>query len=520
MDENIAIDNILGPSNTTENNILFGAEAPPQTYYFLVESCFRVILKGTYGMSSRTETYNLLNWPHTAVIPSISTFGSAPITALGYNAIMSALNQTLATQIIDVSYSGRVSVSTSDASISVCGVTVPTNETTGKTYFSHTTAKINEFRCNTHLNNSSVTLHIATAVRRLNSETQTVPTNIRTMLASSATTVYFSEKPLLVSVVDSENSNYLLQGATITVANHSGLSSNVFFTGNKGYIRAYTSGNTGNSFNITVSRDGYRTISSTISIPSFNVNRISFNKINMTKTNYVVPNSNQLICSLLKRSPYNASGNACFSSSKYLTNFSLSAVTGSITTQTTFTGHQVLRYIDAKSFIPSLEAITDESFFGKEQYYTYNIPSLKTNNNWGSKVLVYTFSGLNSNSSYRIEMPETKTYVDSNLTGGLMACFYEFRCNGNTGPGLVNIIYDNFIITSQTQTFRNIIEIPFNFTALAPNQTYSVDMYFYIDALNNIQASGNISASALSGTYSIWKTNGNNNNVSPGGDVN
>ena len=484
-----------------------------RTYYFFIDSGIRIRFFGKYLPS---ETYSLNSWPHTAVVANVATIGGTmPFTTLGKTAISSALNTTSSSNYIDVWYTGRTSITTTASSVVVCGVTIPVTAATATPYAIKSTGTINQLNCNTHLSKSAITINTVTCVRRTTDATHgsSVKNNI---ISSGRTDIVFTEKPFCVTVTDAENTQYLLQGARVEIPSYYGLIPGRFYTGNLGYVRAYSSAFTASAYTCTVSRPGYTTQTRVIPFQGSNTTstKTGSTLFKMAKSDYVVPNITKVVSNILKDSSFD-NNEQCYSSSQLLnSSYHFSAVTGSVTAQTVFTGNQVLRYVDIKSILPSKQVLTDEYVFGKEGIITYTT-TLKTTNGWHSPTKIYTISGLNTNNTYRVQLPNTRVMVASGLTGGLVACFYEFRLNASTGSGHVKRVYDEMIITATSSTFTN-ATCTLGFVAQQnPNTTYSVDMYFYIDTIDSASLGGNVAASAIAGTYRIYVHTGNGGGVTP-----
>ena len=531
--ENIILeDNLIEPESGNTENVVLGADigtvgetkptsgvtegdikAPTgsqRTYHFFIDSGIRIMFHGTYTQS---QTYALNRWPHTAVVANAATIGGTmPFTALGKTAISSALNTTSNSNYIDVWYTGRTSITTTASSVVVCGVTIPVNAATATRYTIKSTGTINELNCNTHLSKSAITINTVTCVRRTSGTTH--GGSVKNYVISAGTTdIVFNEKPFCVTVTDAENTQYLLQGAKVEIQNYYSLSPGKFYTGNLGYIRAYSSAFTASAYTCTVSRAGYTTQTRVIPfVGKSTTSRTGSTLFRLEKSDYIVPNMTKVVSNILKDSSFDIN-NQCYSSSQLLnSSFHFSAVTGSVTAQTVFTGNQVLRYVDIKSILPSKQVLTDEYIFGKEGVITY-ATTLKTTNGWYSPTKIYTISGLNTNNSYRVQLPNTKVMVASNLTDSEIACYYEFRLNGSTGSGHVKRVYDEMIVTATPLTFTN-AACTLGFGApLAQNTTYSVDMYFYMDSIGSASLGGSLAASALAGTYKIYVHTGNGGTI-------
>lgn len=523
--ENISLENnLIEPESGKTEDIIFGSDSSSEgggkaptgtqsTYHFFIDSGIRIKFHGTYTQS---QTYALNSWPHTAVVANAATIGGTmPFTALGKTAISSALNTTSNSNYIDVWYTGRTSITTTASSVVVCGVTIPVNAATATRYTIKSTGTINELNCNTHLSKSAITINTVTCVRRTTGTTH--GSSVKNYVISAGTTdIVFNEKPFCVTVTDAENTQYLLQGAKVEIQNYYSLSPGKFYTGNLGYIRAYSSAFTASAYTCTVSRAGYTTQTRVIPfVGKSTTSRTGSTLFRLEKSDYVVPNITKIVSNILIDSSSSVLNDQCYSSSQLLNSSShFSAVTGSVTAQTVFTGNQVLRYVDIKSILPSKQVLTDEYVFGKEGVITYTT-TLKTTNGWYSPTKIYTISGLNTNNSYRVQLPNTKVMVASTLTGGGIACYYEFRLNGSTGSGYVKKVYDEMIITATPLTFTN-AACTLGFGVQQPqNATYSVDMYFYIDSIDSASLGGNVAASALAGTYKIYVHTGNGGVVTP-----
>lgn len=528
--ENITLeDNLIDTESGNTENIVLGAgigtggetkpisggtegdiKAPTgsqRTYHFFIDSGIRIIFSGTYTQS---QYYALNRWPHTAVVANEATIGGTmPFTALRITAISSALNTTSSSNYIDVWYTGRTSITTTASSVVVCGVTIPVTAATATRYTIKSTGTINELNCNTHLSKSAITINTVTCVRRTSGTTH--GGSVKNYVISAGTTnIVFSEKPFCVTVTDAENTQYLLQGAKVEIPNYYSNIAGKFYTGNLGYIRAYSSAFTASAYTCTVSRAGYTTQTRVIPfVGKSTTSRTGSTLFRLEKNDYVVPNMKNAVSNILKDSSFEVNNEQCYSSSQLLNSSShFSAVTGSVTAQTVFTGNQVLRYVDIKSILPSKQVLTDEYIFGKEGVITY-ATTLKTTNGWYSPKKIYTISGLNTNNSYRVQLPNTKVMVASNLTDGEIACYYEFRLNGSTGSGYVKRVYDEMIITATPLTFTNAACTLGFGVQQAQGATYSVDMYFYIDSIGSASLGGNVAASALAGTYKIYVHTGN-----------
>ena len=502
-----------GETKTTSGGTEGDIKAPTGTqgtYHFFIDSGIRIKFFGTYTQS---QNYPLSSWPHTAVVANVETIGGTmPFTTLGLTAISSALNTTSSSNYIDVWYTGRTSITTTASSVVVCGVTIPVTAATATPYAIKSTGTINQLNCNTHLSKSAITINTVTCVRRTSGATdgRSIKSSI---ITSGSTDIVFNEKHFCVTVTDEANQQYLLQGAKVEIPLYYGDIPGKFYTGNLGYIRVYSSAFTASAYTCTVSRAGYTT--QTRVIPFIGNNRISditgSTLFKMAKSDYLVPNITRVVSNILKDSSFAMNDGKCYSSSQLLNStFHFSAVTGSVTAQTVFTGNQVLRYVDIKSILPSKQVLTDEYLFGKEEVITYTT-TLKTTNGWYSPTKIYTISGLNNNNSYRVQLPDTKVMVDSGLTGGMVACFYEFRLNASTGSGYVKKVYDEMIITATSLTFTNATST-LGFSVQqnqSPNTTYSVDMYFYINGIDSASLGGNVAASAIAGTYKIYVNTGN-----------
>lgn len=493
-------------SGVTEGDIK--APTGSQTYHFFIDSGIRIRFYGSY---TPTQTYLLNNWPHTAVVANVATIGGTmPFTALGKTAISSALNTTSSSNYIDVWYTGRTSITTTASSVVVCGVTIPVTAATATPYAIKSTGTINQLNCNTHLSKSAITINTVTCVRRTTGATHgsSVKTSI---IASGRTDIVFNEKPFCVTVTDEASPQYLLQGAKVEIPSYYGIIPGKFYTGNLGYIRVYSSGFTASAYTCTVSRAGYTTQTRVIPFQGRTTTETKTGStlFKLAKSDYVVPNITKVVSNILRDSSSYVLNDQCYSSSQLLNSSShFSAVTGSVTAQTVFTGNQVLRYVDIKSILPSKQVLTDEYLFGKEGVITYTT-TLKTTNGWYSPTKIYTISGLNNNNSYRVQLPNTKVMVASGLTGGIVACFYEFRLNASTGSGYVKRVYDEMIITATSLTFTNATSTLGFSVQQNPNTTYSVDMYFYIDTIDSASLGGNVAASAIAGTYKIYVNTGN-----------
>lgn len=533
--ENITLEDSLidTESGNTENIILgagigTGGETKPisggtegdikaptgsqRTYYFFIDSGIRIRFYGTYTQS---QNYQLNSWPHTAVVANAATIGGTmAFTALGKTAISSALNTTSSSNYIDVWYTGRTSITTTASSVVVCGVTIPVTAATATRYTIKSTGTINQLNCNTHLSKSAITINTVTCVRRTTSATHgsSVKNNI---ITSGATNIVFNEKPFCVTVTDEASPQYLLQGARVVIPQYYGSLAGKFYTGNLGYIRVYSSAFTASAYTCTVSRAGYTTQTRVIPFQgSTTTSKTGSTLFRLAKSDYEVPNITKVVSNILRDSSF-VSSEQCYSSSQLLNSSShFSAVTGSVTSQTVFTGNQVLRYVDVKSILPSKQVLTDEYLFGKEGVITYTT-TLKTTNGWYSPTKIYTISGLNTNNSYRVQLPNTKVMVASTLTGGGVACYYEFRLNASTGSGYVKRVYDEMIITATSLTFTNATSTLGFAVQQNPNTTYSVDMYFYIDSINPASLTGNVAASAIAGTYKIYVHTGNGGGLTP-----
>ena len=410
-------------------------------YYFRYFVGFRVQLKGTYSISSGM-TYELKNFPFSAGLQMSTGNVTFPFYYLGYNWLKTHLvsSTTRGDEYITIYKSGMTTFKgTSTKNAYICGVTIATTASTGHPHGKSLSGRLKYIVSKTHAARTYVPISAFCLVVRTTSST---PTNASNGFGfgishSGSSTAYIYEKPISILVTDNRNSTYRLGNARIDITSNSGgLMGNIFYTGNYGYIRLFTSGTTAASFNVNVSRCGYTSVARSISYHSTSSDPM--NSISQADTiiqlgidNYWVPNSRTLLHGIKAYGTVSDGSIQCRTASQLLNNLNMSAVTGSIGTQTIFTGNTLLRFHDVKSLKNDSRYHIDDYLDGKGNIYYYNpgvITRTGLNNYTTITTVTYTCT------SFKMEVP---SIAISSATANIGKFKIVFRMMANNNANAI-----------------------------------------------------------------------------------
>lgn len=493
-------------------------------YYFRYFVGFRVHLKGTYSISSGMS-YLLANFPFSAGIQMSTGNVTFPFYYLGYNWIKTQLvsSTTPGSPYITVYKSGMTTFKgTSTKNAYICGVTIATTASTEHPHGKSLSGRLKYIVSKTHAARTYVPISAFCLVVRTTSSTPTVNSNGLGwgISHSGSSTAYIYEKPVSIFVTDNRNSSYRLGGARIDITSNSGgLIGNRFSTGNYGYIRLFTSGTTATSFNVNVSRSGYSSVARSISYHSTSsdpMNSISQADTNISLgiDNYWVPNSRILLQGIKAYGTLGDGSIQCRTSSQLLNNLNYSAVTGSIGTQTIFTGNTLLRFHDVKSLKNDRNYYHDDYLDGKGDIYYYN-PGVKTttglNNYTTITTVTYTCT------SFKMEVP---SIAISSTTANIGKYQIIFRMRGNNNANGYDYHYELPAEVQYPVIDKQLVSFDPKEWAAGVSIT-AIQLSFAIVAIDGESPNSSITAKTISNSYRIeCHTNqGAISGSTPGGDV-
>lgn len=494
-------------------------------YYFRYFVGFRVQLKGTYSISSGL-TYRLTNFPFSAGLQMSTGNVTFPFYYLGYNWLKTNLvsSTTLGNEYITIYKSGMTTFrGTSGKNAYICGVTIATTASTGHPHGISLSGRLKYIVSKTHAARTYVPISAFCLVVRTTSSTPTTGSNgLGYGFSHSGTSsAYIYEKPISILVKDNRSSTYRLGGACIDITSNSGgLITNRFYTGNYGYIRLFTSGTTAASFNINVSRCGYTSVARSISYHSTSSDPM--NSISQADTiiqlgidNYWVPNSQTLLQHIKAYGVASEGSIQCRTASQLLNDLNLSAVTGSIGTQTIFTGNTLLRFHDVKSLKNDSRYHIDDYLDGKGDIYYYN-PGVKTRTGLNSYTTITTVTY--TCTSFKMEVPSIAiSSTTANI--GKFQIVFKMMANNNANaicyhrefPSEVQYpVIDKQLVSFMSSNF-------FEGTSIT-----AIQLSFAIEAISGESPNSSITAKTISNSYRIechtsqWPSSGG---TTPGGDV-
>lgn len=494
-------------------------------YYFRYFVGFRVQLKGTYSISSGL-TYRLTNFPFSAGLQMSTGNVTFPFYYLGYNWLKTNLvsSTTLGNEYITIYKSGMTTFKgTSSKNAYICGVTIATTASTGHPHGKSLSGRLKYIVSKTHAARTYVPISAFCLVVRTTSST---PTNSSNVLEygfshSGTSSAYIYEKPISIIVTDNRNASYRLGCARIDITTNSGgLMGNRFYTGNYGYIRVFTSGTTATSCNVNISRSGYSSVARTISFHSSSsepINSVSQADITvgLPLDNYWVPNSRMLLQGIKAYGSITEGPIQCKTASQLLNDLNYSAVTGSIGTQTIFTGNTLLKFHDVKSLKNDRNYHHDDFLDGKGNISYYN-PGVKTTTGLSHYTTITTITY--TCTSIKIEVP---TVAISSTTANIGKFQIIFRMQANNS---VNSYSYYYALPAEVQyPVINRQLVSFEPSMLAWNQTITtLQLSFAIVAINGESPNNSITAKTISNSYRIecYTSQGSNSGgTTPGGDV-
>lgn len=366
----------------------YGTGTVPTYYRYYVG--FRINLRGTYSVLS-SMVYTLENYTFNSRLQASNGNVSKPLCLMGFTYIQNKLATATTNGYgeFDIMKSGVTTFygnTGSNLNACICGVTIPINAPTGKVYAEVASGRLKYVSSTKHASKTYIPISCFTMVQRVTSST--VGGNNQYwdigVAKSGRTRVNLYEKPVIVIVNDNANTNYLLQGAEVKVTSNSGgLATNVFSTGSYGYVRTFTSGNTATGFTVQVTRSGYTVATQTFTYHTTSANPVNHinqaaHRVSLSKSYWEAPNLSRLKMGLLNV-PFNTVAEKQFQchTPSQLYSINLSAVTGNIKTQTTYTGNSLGRFVDIKSFKNSPVYDTDDYIAGKESIFYYK-PGVKS----------------------------------------------------------------------------------------------------------------------------------------------
>lgn len=497
------------------------------SYYFRYYVGFRVHLKGTYSISSGMA-YGLTNFPLSAGLQTSIGNVTFPFYYLGYNWIKTQLvtSTTPNNPFITVYKSGMTTFKgTSTKNAYICGVTIATTASTNHPHGKSLSGRLKYIVSKTHAARTYVPISAFCLVVRTTSSTPSTNSDGLSwgVNRSGSTTAYIYEKPISIIATDNRNASYRLGGARIDITSNSGgLMSNRFCTGNYGYIRVFTSGTTATSCNINVSRSGYSSVARSISFHSTSsdpMNHLSQADITVglpLDSNWV-PNSRILLQGIKAYGNVTEGSIQCKTASQLLNDLNYSAVTGSIGTQTIFTGNTLLRFHDVKSLKNDRNYQHDDYLEGKGNISYYN-PGVKTTTGLSHYTTITTVTY--TCTSFKMEVPSVAI---SSTTANIGKFQIVFRMQGNNSVNGFSYHYElpaevqYPVIDKQLVSFEPRMWI-------WTNSITAIQLSFAIVAINGESPNSSITAKTIPNSYRIecytGGTGGNGSGSTPGGDVN
>lgn len=494
-------------------------------YYFNYIIGFGLRIQGTYSVNS-SLTYNIMGWTGGSRLQQSSGNVTKPFYYMGYNFVQNSLASLITEQnsaVIYIYKSGTTLFRGNATGCAyICGVTIPTTASTAhplQVYAKVFSGRLKYVTSTTHAARTYVPISCVVAVHRTSSLTNGWPPNshIACLAVSGLTDVISFEKPISIEVTEDTNVKYRLQGAEISVkTNSGGLCTNKFYTGTLGYIRAFTSGTTATSFQVDVVRSGYTQTTQTFTYHTSSsepVNHISesANFVRLSKSYYECPNAQRLIYNLSHHSIGELVSYQCRTSSQYLNN-NYSAVTGNIYQQSIFTGNQILRFTDCKSFKNFNEYETDEYLTGKEAIEFYN-PGVKTNTGYNNSVLITAIT--RECDKITIQTPEI--YVSATNLSDNISIAFRLNPLGNQSNPYHCYLYSEEI----TQQYKTIPSYIFTyFTTASTLYSYNgFELYFMVYPSES--HTGQVTAKTKSEDYWYQPINNgfviNESGITPGG---
>lgn len=495
------------------------------SYYFRYYVGFRVYLNGTYSISSGMA-YGLKNFPFSAGLQTSIGNVTFPFYYLGYNWIKTQLvtSTTQNSPYITVYKSGMTTFKgTSTKNAYICGVTIATTASTTHPHGKSLSGRLKYIVSKTHAARTYVPISAFCLVVRTTSSTPSTNSDGLAwgLSRSGSTTAYIYEKPISIVVTDNRNASYRLGGARIDITTNSGgLIGNRFYTGNYGYIRLFTSGTTATSCNINVSRSGYSSVARSISFHSTSsdpMNSLSQadTNISLSIDNYWVPNSRILLQGVKAYGVATEGSIQCKTASQLLNDLNYSAVTGSIGTQTIFTGNTLLRFHDVKSLKNDRNYQHDDYLEGKGNIFYYN-PGVKTTTGLHNYTTITTLTY--TCSYFKMEVP---SIAISSTTANIGKFQIVFRMQAN------NSVYGycyHYALPAEVQ--YPVIDkqlVSFEPSMWAWNQSITaLQLSFAITAISDESPNSSITAKTISNSYRIeyYTSQGSSSGgTTPGGDV-